>query len=52
MSTIVLWFLMSYGWVKGKFGALDAEQLNSSILASIGKVIASNLCTAWMEPEW
>ena len=40
MSTIVLWFLMSYGWVKGKFGALDAEQLNSSILASIGKVIA------------
>ena len=40
MSTISLWFLMSYGWVKGKFGALDAEQLNSSILASIGKVIA------------
>ena len=40
MSTIVLWFLMSYGWVKGKFGALDAEQLNSGILASIGKVIA------------
>ena len=40
MSTIILWFLMSYGWVKGKFGALDAEQLNSSILASIGKVIA------------
>ena len=40
MSTIVLWFLMSYGWVKGKFGALDAEQLNSSILAAIGKVIA------------
>lgn len=40
MSTIILWFLMSYGWVKGKFGALDAEQLNSSILAAIGKVIA------------
>ena len=40
MSTIVLWFLMSYGWVKGKFGALDAEQLNSSIHASLGKVIA------------
>lgn len=40
LSTIVLWFLMSFGWVDGKFGMLDAEQLNDSILASIGNVIA------------
>ena len=40
LSTIILWFLMSFGWVDGKFGMLDAEQLNDSILASIGSVIA------------
>ncbi len=40
LSTIVLWFMMSYGWVDGSFGALEAEQLNSSILAGIGSVIA------------
>ena len=40
LSTIILWFLMSFGWVDGKFGMLEAEQLNDSILASIGNVIA------------
>ena len=40
LSTIVLWFLMRFGWVDGKFGMLEAEQLNDSILASIGSVIA------------
>ena len=40
LSTIILWFLMSFGRVDGKFGMLDAEQLNDSILASIGNVIA------------
>ena len=40
LSTIVLWFMMSYGWVDGSFRALEAEQLNSSILASIGSLIA------------
>ena len=40
MSTIVLWFLMNFGWVDGSFGMLEAEQLNDSILASIGSVIA------------
>ena len=40
LSTIVLWFLMSFGWVDGKFGMLESEQLNDSILASIGSVIA------------
>lgn len=40
LSTIVLWFMMSYGWVGGSFRALEAEQLNSSILASIGSLIA------------
>ena len=40
MSTIVLWFLMNFGWVDRSFGMLEAEQLNDSILASIGSVIA------------
>ena len=40
LSTIVLWFLMNFGWVDGAFGMLEAEQLDSSILASIGSVIA------------
>ena len=40
MSTIVLWFLMNFGWVDGSFGMLEAEQLNDSILASIGSVIS------------
>ena len=40
LSTIVLWFLMSFGWVDGSFGMLEAEELDSSILASIGSLIA------------
>ena len=40
LSTIVLWFLMSFGWVDGTFSMLEAEQLDSSILAAIGNVIA------------
>lgn len=40
LSTIVLWFLMSFGWVDGSFGMLEAEQLDTSILASIGSIIA------------
>ena len=40
LSTIVLWFLMSFGWVDGSFGMLEAEQLDASILAKIGSAIA------------
>ncbi|MBD5549221.1 MAG: ferrous iron transport protein B [Lachnospiraceae bacterium] len=40
LSTIVLWFLMSFGWTDGSFGMLEAEQLDSSILASIGGIFA------------
>ncbi|MDD6202481.1 MAG: ferrous iron transport protein B [Lachnospiraceae bacterium] len=40
LSTIVLWFLMSFGWAEGSFGMLEAEQLDSSILAKIGSAIA------------
>ena len=40
LSTIVLWFLMSFGWTDGGFGMLEAEQLNNSILAKIGAMIA------------
>ena len=40
LSTIVLWFLQGFGWVDGRFTMLEAEQLDSSILATIGNVIA------------
>lgn len=38
LSTIVLWFLMSFGFEGGNFGM--TEQLNNSLLASLGNVIA------------
>ena len=41
LSTIVLWFLMNFGWADGRFGMLDMEtQLDNSILAKAGSVIA------------
>ena len=40
LSTIVLWFLMSFGWVDGSLCMLEAEQLDSSILAKIGNAVA------------
>lgn len=38
LSTIVLWFLMSFGWADEGFGMV--EELNESILAKIGSGIA------------
>ena len=40
LSTIVLWFLMSFGWVDGSFTMLEAEQLDVSILSKIGSAVA------------
>lgn len=40
LSTVVLWFLMKFGWVDGSFTMLEDEQLECSILASLGNVIA------------
>lgn len=40
LSTIVLWFLMNFGWIGGSFGMLEAEELNYSVLARIGSLIA------------
>ena len=41
LSTIVLWFLMSFGWDNGAFGMIDQEtQLNESILAKIGSLFS------------
>ncbi len=40
LSTIILWFLMSFGWVDGSFSMLEAEQLDQSILSKIGTAIA------------
>ena len=38
LSTIILWFLMSFGWEGGSFGMV--EELNESILSKIGPAIA------------
>ena len=38
LSTIVLWFLMTFGWENGGFGMV--EELNNSILSKIGSAIA------------
>jgi len=40
LSTIVLWFLMSFGWGADGFGMLEAEELDESVLAKIGGAIA------------
>ena len=40
LSTIVVWFLMCFGWADGSFGMLEAEQLDSSILAKLGSAVS------------
>ncbi|MCR5610029.1 MAG: ferrous iron transport protein B [Lachnospiraceae bacterium] len=40
LSTIVLWFLMQFGYVDGEFRMLEALEINKSILARLGSVIA------------
>ena len=40
LSTIVVWFTTYFGFVDGSFTMLSDEQLDSSILASIGNAIA------------
>lgn len=40
LSTIIIWFLQGFGWIDGKFTMLEAEQLNDSILAKIGGIVA------------
>lgn len=40
LSTIVLWFMMSFGWVDGSFSMVEAEELDHSVLAAVGNAIA------------
>lgn len=40
VSTVILWFLQGFGWSGGTFKMLEAEELDNSILASIGGVAA------------
>ena len=40
LSTIVLWFLMSFGWTEGRFVMLEVEELDHSILAALGGILA------------
>ncbi|BDC94169.1 ferrous iron transporter B [Treponema bryantii] len=40
LSTIVIWFLSFFGWADGGFGMLEEDQMDSSILAKIGGLIA------------
>lgn len=40
LSTMILWFMMNFGWIGGSFGMLEASQLEHSILAALGSIIA------------
>ncbi|MDD7450151.1 MAG: ferrous iron transporter B [Treponema sp.] len=40
LSTIVIWFLSFFGWVEGSFTMLEEDQMDCSILAKTGSVIA------------
>ncbi len=40
LSTIVVWFTTYFGWVDGAFRMLSEEEIDYSILAAIGGVIA------------
>lgn len=40
LSTILIWFLSSFGTVDGSFTMLDEEEMSSSILAKVGNAIA------------
>ena len=40
LSTIFVWFTTYFGWVDGTFRMLDESEIQSSILAAIGGVIA------------
>lgn len=40
LSTIVIWFLSFFGWVDGEFRMLAKDEIDSSILAAIGKGIS------------
>ncbi len=40
LSTIFVWFTSNFGWADGDFGMLEESQMDSSILAAIGKGIA------------
>ena len=40
ISTIVIWFLSRFGTIDGSFGMLEEDQLDSSLLAGFGGLIA------------
>ena len=40
LSTIIIWFLSFFGWTEEGFGMLAEDQLDASILAKIGGLIA------------
>lgn len=40
LSTILIWFTKTFGWVDGAFTMLEEDQLDSSILSAIGGFIA------------
>ena len=40
LSTIFVWFTTYFGWVEGQFQMLSEDQIDSSILAKIGNLIA------------
>ena len=61
LSTIILWFLMNFGWTDAGFGMLSFDGLEGAaleaaqaecILAKIGICNRLDLYSAWMDTEW
>lgn len=40
LSTVIIWFASSFGWVAGRFVMLDETQMSQSLLASVGRAFA------------
>ena len=40
LSTIIIWFLSFFGWTDAGFGMLEEDQMDASILAKLGSLIA------------
>ena len=53
LSTVVIWFLSYFGWIGGAFGMLTDDQLDSSILAYIGKGVSWVFAPlGWRASNW
>ena len=48
LSTILVWFTTYFGFVDGAFTMLTEDQIDYSILATIGKSNFLDICSSWL----